>query len=304
MRVSFLKSVFLWIVITALVTVLSGCWFEEQPLEIEESYTDSEGNVHYIANENHFKFDMYNILEVVVSETERFILYNYDYTEENSLSGTGEWIKDGVSIPIYFDDGSHSTLYGHDDIVIQYDISSIYYKDNMIPEDEFENKHWHIAKIHNDTEKPGLSWCTSANSYYPYNDKYGDEIDVEYKVYTRDDLSDGKYIPERAKSFYSANDKHNVSFVSNEIGLKFDAKTGKGTWALNDKSYTIIASFNQEDFTFSVRYDTKDQMNGYEIFSGKGKSIDENVVVYDLTFLPDNCYDDTLTTIEIKKQIK
>ena len=177
--------------------LLSGCDFLKSPPEEREFFTDDNGTEYYIVNKNHFTFDGYNVLEVIVSDSEKFILY--DTQKDDSESGIGEWIKDGVSYPIGFTDYDRDHLSGkHANIVIT-------------PNEYYEN-YWQIsdrqgmppviAMINNDTQNPGLyRW---SNGAYPYNWEFEDtKVPVQYRTYTRDDLNDIFYIPQKAAQFYS-----------------------------------------------------------------------------------------------------
>lgn len=82
-------------------SLLVGCIVDpNSSTSAKKTFTDVDGTVYYIINENYFSFDSYNILEVIVSDSEKFILY--DTEDDNHESGIGEWIKDGVSYPISF----------------------------------------------------------------------------------------------------------------------------------------------------------------------------------------------------------
>lgn len=129
--------------------LLSGC---------DSSSVSSNGNEYYIINENHFTFEDYNVLEVIVSDSEKFVLYDTEIDDYES--GIGEWIKDGVSYPIAFMDYDNNHLSGkHANIIIVPNANyGIYW--NTKDTDEMPPV---IAMINNDTTNPGLyRWSTGA----------------------------------------------------------------------------------------------------------------------------------------------
>ena len=118
-----MKKLLSIIIVFGLTLCFTGCpLFIEKP-EPEETYTGDDGIVYKIVNKNHFKFDTYNTVEVIVSDEESFILY--DVENDDGEHGTGEWIRGNTSIPIYFEEYSYGdATYKHTDILICYDIHS------------------------------------------------------------------------------------------------------------------------------------------------------------------------------------
>lgn len=288
MKKSLFSVALLMQVVLFLIFSFTGCTFFIEKPEPEEIYTDENGNVCYVVNKNHFKFDTYNTVEVVISDEERFILY--DIEDDDAENGFGEWIKGNFSIPIYFSEYSYGdTSYKHTDIVIFSDQYDVYYAGGA---DDYPHI---IAKIHNDVGDPRLYWCTTSNNYFPYRDEYGEEVSVEYKMY-EGNFGESSYVPERARDFYRSIGTYSCA----ELELEFDS-TGNGMWTLNDTTYPVIVSFNEELFSFSVRYNTTDERDGYLIFSGEGTEISVNEASYNITFKPNNTYDDTLTHLTIVK---
>ena len=293
------KKITLWrqiIVCIICMFLLSSCDFEKT--DKKTYYTDADGSKSYIINENHFTFDSYNILEVIVSDNEKFILY--DFKSGNNESGIGEWIKDGVSYPIAFMDHDRKHPDGkHANIVIFPDDYYGYWSKSDV-----EGLSPVIAQINNDTENPGLyRWSDGA---HPYNWEFENtKVSVEYITYTRNDLNSQFYIPEKAARFYSLNGE-NISFSSDELNLWFNGKTGEGYWTLDGIDIPIIASFNVSQFSFSVRYNTTDERQGILIFSATGTSVND-IVDYQAKFIlnsfPQNCGYQPNTTILIKKTV-
>lgn len=279
------------------IFLLSGCDLHQSTSDQREYLTDSDGNTYYIINENHFTFEGYNVLEVIVSDSEKFILY--DTENDDCESGIGEWIKDGISYPISFMDYDRKQLGGkHADIVISLDS----YYGNYWKASDIEGMPPAIVMINNDSENPGLyRWSTGTQ---PYNWEFENtKVSVQYRTYTRDDLHERFYIPEKAAQFYSL-EGENVSFVSDELDICFNGKTGEGFWTLNDVDIPIIASFDQSQFTFFVRYNTADERQGILIFSAMGTSVN-NITDHSATFIlnsfPQNCGYETNSTLSIEK---
>lgn len=280
------------------IFLLSGCDYLKKTSDQREYFTDANGTEYYIVNENHFTFDGYNVLEVIVSDSEKFILY--DTENDDGESGVGEWIKDGVSYPIDFMDYDRKHRAGkHANIVItQHTDCGNYW--NTSDRDKTPPV---LAMINNNSEDPGLyRWSKGA---YPYNWKFEDtKIPVQYRTYTREDLNDRFYIPEKAAQFYSL-DNENISFVSDELNLWFYGKTGEGYWTLNDIDIPIIASFDQSQFILSVYYNTTDEREGMIIFSMSGTSVNDitdNHATFILSSFPKNLGYESNTTVLIKKQ--
>lgn len=277
--------------------LLSSCDLSKEPSEQRTYFTDADGNLYYIVNENHFTFDGYNVLEVIVSDSEKFILY--DIENDDAESGVGEWIKDGVSYPINFMDYDRKYLDGkHANIVITPNENY----GNYWNESDCEGMPPVIAMINNDTENPGLyRWSEGA---YPYNWEFEDvKIPVQYVTYTRNDLNDCSYIPEKAELFYSLNDE-SASFISDELHFWFDGKTGEGFWSLNDIDIPIIASFEKSQFLLSVRYNTADERQGVLIFSAIGTSVNDvadDHATFILSSFPQNCEYEPNISVLIKK---
>lgn len=292
-----LRLVSLIFAIGALSALLVGCDLFKNPSDETAYFTDENGLTYYVVNENHFTFDGYNVLEVIVSDSEKFILY--DTQKDDRETGIGEWIKDGVSYPIDFIDYDRDHRGGkHANIVIT-------------PNEYYEN-YWQIsdrqemppviAMINNDTQNPGLyRWSDGA---HPYNWEFEDtKVSVQYRAYTRDDLNGLFYIPQKAAQFYEL-ESGKTSFVSDELHLSFDGKTGEGFWMLNGVEIPVIASFDQNQFGFSVRYNTGDERQGVLVFSATGTSVND-MTDYSATLVlnsfPQNCGYEKIATLSIKK---
>lgn len=268
--------------------LLSGC---------DSSSVSSNGNECYIINENHFTFEDYNVLEVIVSDSEKFVLYDTEIDDYES--GIGEWIKDGVSYPIAFMDYDNNHLSGkHANIIIVPNANyGIYW--NTKDTDEMPPV---IAMINNDTTNPGLyRWSTGA---YLYNCKFETKKeDVQYLTYTNNALSDHLYIPEKVAYFYSSN-KEDITFASDELNIWFDGETGEGFWTLDNIDIPIIASLDQSQFILSVHYNTADEKQGMLIFSMSGTSVNditENRATFMLNSFPQNLGYESNTMIVIEK---
>ena len=277
------------------ILLLTGCNFLSNTNTPDK--TNPEENEYYIVNQNYLSFSDYNVLEVIVSDSEKFILF--DTRDDDSESGIGEWIKDGVSYPISFIDHDRNHRNGkHPNIVICPFLYHNDYWDDSIVSDMPPV----IAMINNDQNNPGLyRWSEGA---YPYNWTFEEEkIPVQYVTYTREDLHGDNYIPEKAAKFYSLKDS-NTLFTLDELNLCFNGATGEGTWTLNESTIPIIAKFNQDYFSFYVYYNTDDERDGVLIFSGEGISVNDitdEQAVFTLSNYPKHCNFETLSSITIKK---
>ena len=260
-----------------LSVALNSCSIFENLKTTQETYTDPYGKVYYVVNKNYFKFDFYNVLEVIISDTEKFILY--DNVDDQKESGIGEWHKNGVVLPVCFDNYARTSDTVHDDIIVMYHESAMAYIDtNALPEmTPF------IAKINNDTKKPGINWWISGN--YTYNASFGEIKPVEYNMYNRNKEDQWSYIPSQAYDFYNVGDE--TFFSCQEGNFKWNAMTGKGDWSVNDIDIPIRAWFDVDSFLMCVVYDTGDNRDGQYIFVGRGQSIDEKTATFKIESAPD-----------------
>lgn len=302
-----MKRIIAFLCVICITLTFAGCDSLEQTSASRVYYTDEHGEEYYNINDNYFTFEGYNVLEVIVNDSEKFILY--DYEKDQGETGYGEWIKDGVSYPIDFIDSTCNYPGGrHGNIVISKEegvsySSGEYRRKYDFWEDDIHDKTPPVfAMINNDQENPGLyRWSDGA---YPYNWEFEKtKVSVQYKTYTREDLHDRVYIPEKLAQFYSSN-TDNTSFSLNGLDLSFNGKTGEGVWKLNGVDIPIIASFNQDEFTLSVRYNTKDEREGLEIFLAEGTSVNDikdNCATFILKSFPKNCGYENKTTQIIQK---
>lgn len=300
-----IKLPILFIAIMIWLSSLTGCdLFSEK--EYDEVWTDSDGNVYYIINDNHIDFSKNNVLEIVVSESERFILYDYDYDAPDpghkSERGVGEWIIDGTSIPIHFQNDNYGyNSYLHGDILIAYDD---YNGEDKRPT---PSNSIFIAKIKNDPTHPELRWCIGGS--YVYSPKFSDQITtVKYRTYTRtegvkESPLNPVYVPLAQSPFYSVPDdmKALYKFELAEDFFEFDATTGRGIWNRNGTSYPVVLQIDKEAFTFSVIRKTTEDTNGQLILSGEGICLNESNATYNIKSFS-NDIDNSIPTLTVHKE--
>lgn len=292
--------------ICLLCIFFTGCSLFEGK-KYDESYTDSDGNTYYIVNKNYIDFSVNNVLEVVVSESERFILYGYDFEtttpEQQMECGYGEWIINGKSIPIYFSNDNYgSSLYLHGDILISYY--------NYDGEDMrlTQSDSIYIAKIKNNPKQPELRWCIDGE--YVYAPKFSEDIvTVKYRTYTRTEgmkdipSNPSVYVPISESPFYSIPEDTSAlyKFELYEEKFVFDGRTNNGTWTKNGIENPVILSINEESFSFTVCYNTDDEKNGQVIISGYGTWLSDSKAKYNVNYFCDEI-DGAVFNIIIEKE--
>ena len=275
-KICFVIKMITCIVIIIWIMMFVGCTFVNN--DTRETYVDPSGNAYTILNKNYFRFDTYDTLEIIVSENERFVLY--DCTNDHAEEGIGEWIKNGTSIPVWFYNDNHMAYNIHGDIIIYPNEDACRYLD----QDDRQQLTPFIAKIKNDTEHVCLYWWESGN--YRYNDQYSSEVSVNYKTWKRSENNQWAYIPERAYSFYSISNQ-GTTYICEEAFITFDGNTGLGTWTVNGQKIPVIASFDKESFIFILRFNTTDDRKGKVIFECAGESINEMEAIYSVSICPD-----------------
>ena len=281
---------------------LGGCFCPPRETITYESETDRDGNTYYIINPNHFDFSHQNVLEVVLSDTEWFVLYGQK--DKNNESGYGEWFVDGESIPIYFRTDQDFATYLHDDILIGY-IDSAYLDDGKDKRPEKSDSRY-IAKISNDSEDPWLRWCIDGD--YIYSPKFAEEyISVKYRRYRREEcgdvewLSKSDYVPLSQSPYYAIPDDMTAVYASADGSFAFDARTEEGTWTVGETVVPVIGSFDMGRFTFSLSYNTGDERQGQVLLTAEGTKLCEDKAEYRITYRAEEFGNVTLTALVLQK---
>lgn len=291
------RGICLFLLIVLLGFNFNGCFSQE-----DDPYSAKE-------RPEYFHFDTYNVLELEISETNRFVLYyakRYDKIREESglysVGGIGKWINGSSSTLVTFYQGSENTKKRY--ITIDYASNTPYFSDIGVPREKYEQTSGLIAKLDNNTENPLLYWCESCNPHPPYKEKFGLPIPVSIKTYTEEDIDADNYIPPEARAFYDKTE--DAIYSCEEAGFWFDAKTMKGTWKIRDNEYSVIAAFDEKWFHFSLHYATEDEHHGILIFKayGIGNSVSETQMAYEIETMPDYCYDESFKEFTITKTIQ
>ncbi len=292
-------------IILIMLCTLTGC----KLFGYEDFYFD--GDFKFVVNKNPFAFDTYNTLELIIDENEKIILYGYYEDEFDELYGEGEWIKDGKTIPVFFNDSSD---YGvvHDDIevIIDYryieDLSLI--GTNKDPY-EFQIARY-VMKIHNDHTSPAI-YRVVKQPVYKESDSYFSEVSqvvfddkaipVEYKTYVTEELDEAEFLTTSERNFLNVNET--PLFCSSEIGLSFNAISGEGTWTVSDVSYPVTVDIVGDMSYIRVYYNTDDENAGVLIFKFTRRNTYDTEAVYEIDMMPDNIYPDTMKYFILEKQI-
>ena len=103
-RSAWIKYLLLILCMILLATQLSGCGllryiFAEAIVVLNDALKEEAPTI-----QNPIDFQKQNVLVVTVSETSWFVLCN---VEGENRPGRGDWLVDGISIPIYFEVESH-----------------------------------------------------------------------------------------------------------------------------------------------------------------------------------------------------
>ena len=283
-RSVWIKYLLLILCMILLAAHLGGCFCPPRETITYESETDRDGNTYYIINPNHFDFSHQNVLEVVLSDTEWFVLYGQK--DKNNESGYGEWFVDGESIPIYFRTDQDFATYLHDDILIGY-IDSAYLADGKDKRPEKSDSSY-IAKISNDSEDPWLRWCIDGD--YIYSPKFAEEyISVKYRRYRREEcgdvewLSKSDYVPLSQSPYYAIPDDMTVRYREKTLDFYFDGRTGEGIWTVGETQYPVLCTFDIGRFTFTMCYNTEDEKKGQMILTAEGTRLGEVNTAYRIT---------------------
>ncbi len=299
-------ALFIFALIPVMLAFLSGCEF----LGYEDAYFDEYSGLVFVVNKNPVNFDGYNTLEVIVDENEKFIFYGI--RGEYFIEAKGEWIKNGKSTPVRISDYPDVFLKNDDyyiEVNTQYidDLSLVGTEDD--PYIEFETEY--VGILRNNIDKPELYRVTKQETFLE-DDYFGSvyipaefssvATAVQYKTYMTEGLSDEFLLLPSESKFYSADS--NTEFYSDEVGLSFNAETGKGTWNINGKVYPVKADFDKANCYITVCHDTDDELNGYIIFEGEIRQSSETALSYELYTKPDNSYDDSLKIFTLKKRTK
>ncbi len=295
-RIKLLLKMNILVTMLLLLVIFSGCRLPEQPERKPiETFTDSSGNSYRILNENYFRFDSYNVLELIISDTEKFVFY--DNEKDDKERGFGEWHKDGAVFPIEFFDYSSTTTWLHGDILVWFNKGALAY----LPPDVQIEKTPFIAKIDNDSENPTVSWWKSGD--YLYNASFDEKIPVECVMRTRSEEERWSFIPDQAYDFYNVEDGQKVTYSCPEGNFQWDAATGEGIWTVNDIEVPIRVYYDIQSFQLFV-YEKTDNKYSYVwdmIFSFTGHTIDATSAVYLVDSAPD-IYEygpDTFTVVKL-----
>lgn len=297
------SKAFLAMTIVFSLLALCGCNFSNIVYENSITSTDVDGNEYVILNPNHFRFDTYNVLEVVVSETEKFLICDQDPNDGKEV-GCGVWIKDDVIIRIWVgqDDGPTrpNSVGLHGDFIIGIDDSSPYseYYTEMANAYVEERGSNYVASIKNNPDNPGLQWWVDGD--FAYNYRFSEEITpVEYKTYTIEDAYREFTLPEPVYRFYTVEKEEAVTYTCQEAGFQWDGATGKGTWISDGKTISISVKLDEEQFALEVTCDTEDEFAGKLLYSAKGTSINETTAIYSVETTPNAL--DPIKTLTIQK---
>ena len=287
-----MKVAFVMTVVFSLFA-LCGCNFSNIVYENSITSTDDAGKEYVILNPNHFRFDAYNVLEVIVGDTEKFLICDQD-PNDGREGGPGLWYRNGMVAYIWaWDDNDIGKVHGNLFVEIRYprpyteyyvDVASLNFEPTKNHKD-YPSGVDYVACITNDPDNPGLQWWV--DGVFDYNCRFSEEITpVEYKTYTIEDAYRKFTLPEPVYRFYTAEKEASVTYSCEEAGFQWDAATGKGTWVSDGKTVPISVKLDEEQFALEVTCDTEDEFAGTLLYSAKGTSINETTAIYSVETTP------------------
>jgi len=269
----------------------------------------------YVHNEkpkkpiNTFTFEENNTLEVIVSENEKFILYfpaNETYIHEQTGEpwhrGYGEWIKDGVAIPvrvreepedddrIIFD--ANETNYEYRGFEISYDVERAR---NFNCAKNIPDASSYIALVVNDTENSVIKWWDSG--YYPYNVKWDAPNDVMCNTYSRSEDDKWNYVDDDYWEFIHYDENEECTYSCDSINFSYDSMTKQGVWITNETTVPIRIEFDTIMFMIRI-YDIS---TNKEILEASGYIRDENTAVFN-EYWGDMIYADSVSEFIVEKR--
>ena len=291
------------------LSLLALCGCDETNIKYENSIkaTKDNGEEYMLLNPNYFRFDTYNVLEVIVSEDERFVFFDTTPNDDRE-SGPGLWLRNGVVAQVWvFNDGGEWRPDGlHGDLIVQLS-PPWHYTEHYVDPDllDFAPTKNHadygtpyIACIKNDSEHPGLQWYVDGTN--SFNVRFSEEITpVEYKTHTLEDAYRKLTLPRPVYQFYTIEKETTATYSCEEAGFQWDGATGKGTWEYDGKTIPISVTMDERYFTLEVTCDTEDEFAGTLLYSAKGKSINETTAIYEVVKTPHVL--DPLKTITVQR---
>ena len=283
-RSVWIKYLLLILCMILLASQLSGCGllpyiFAEAIVILSDALKEEAPTI-----QNPIDFQELNVLVVTVSETSWFVLCN---AEGQNGQGRGEWLVDGISIPILFEVESHDEekkLWGN--LLISYDYGEYDYHTEGNDKRPASNESIYIAKISNDPEDPWLRWCIGG--HYFYSPKYAEEqIPVTYHQYRREEAFNDSwnldYVPLSQSPFYTIPDGMTVRYREKTLDFYFDGRTGEGIWTVGETQYPVLCTFDIGRFTFTMCYNTEDEKKGQMILTAEGTRLGEVNTAYRIT---------------------
>ena len=301
-----LKRILAVVLVSLSLLALCGC--DESNIKYENSIkaTKDNGDVYFILNPNHFQFDTYNVLEVVVSDTEKFLICDQDPNDDRE-GGPGLWYRNGVVAYIWaWDDNDVGKVHGNLFVELRYlrqyteynvDVASLNFESAKNHKD-YPSGVDYVACITSNPNDPGLQWWV--DGVFDYNRRFSEEITpVEYKTYTIEDAYRKFTLPEPVYRFYTIEKEATVTYTCQEAGFQWDGATGKGTWEYDGKTIPISVTMDERYFTLEVTCDTEDEFAGTLLYSAEGKSINETTAIYEVMKTPHVM--DPLKTITIRR---
>lgn len=282
-RSVWIKSLPLILCMILLVTHLNGCgllqYISGEIDALNAALKEDDPTI-----QNPINFQKQNVLVVTVSETSWFVLCN---AEGENGQGRGEWLVDGISIPILFEVESHDEekkLWGN--ILIHVDGDYHFYEEGN-EKRPYPNDSIFIAKISNDPDDPWLRWCIDGS--YVYSPKFAEErIPVTYHQYRRFEAGDASwgrdgYVPLSQSPYYAVPDDMTVRYREKTLDFYFDGRTGEGIWTVGETQYPVLCTFDIGRFTFTMCYNTEDEKMGQMILTAEGTRLGEVNTAYRIT---------------------
>lgn len=300
-----LKKIVIFVILILVAGNVTACVVYKPTYMLSDSEAEDD---------NIFTFEENNTLEIVVSENEKFILYFPEEQKARVLAtqeiwhyGYGEWIRDGVAIPVFVSEEPQSlrndaeivnrTKYDYRAFCIwyAYENAEHFECEKFVPK-AARDKTCYIAMLVNDVSNPVIRrWKQGARVC---DHMWGKETPVECTTYFRLENDKWDYVDDNWWSFIHCNEGEEYIYSCEKGGFYFDAKTGCGEWKVNEIIVPIEVRFDNRRFLMNIY----DKSNGKLILFASGYMESKDVAVFDV-LSGDMFYKNSMKELIIKKKL-
>ena len=279
-KLNFHKLIAVFFVIALIAVLSSACTVLGSGCILRDIIYDNDEETKDDKVKNFYTFEENNTLEVIVSENEKFILYfpaNETYIHEQTgepwHSGYGEWIKDGVAIPVSVmeepEDNGHIFFkanfenYEYRGLWVYYNAEyAEYFKcEESLPDPLASATGCPIAMIINDSNNPTMKRWDSPGASSTHGDWEDEIITVACSTYSRSGNDKWNYVDDDYWSFTHWEENEEVIYSCEKWNFSFNAKTGIGEWNVNGTTVPIMITFKKREYLMQIyNTDTGDRI--------------------------------------------